>query len=322
MKNNKGFSMVELLAVIVILGILFGIGMQAYSKYREKAKQQGYDTMAKSASHAAEEYKMEHPAATSIEFKKLKEEGYLSSLEDPGSKGGECSGKVNISTLTSDDGQVLDENSYAVSICCANYYYFYSFPDGEKMKIADDCTADSMAKVASILTSGKTIDTLEQCDTIAVASEKFKVVSTTEDTITVIPFENITLSGFPVQSEDARTTRFSRTRYWPPGSSDIDMGNPSNLVQPYILKYKKTLETMGLKNVSVQIARQFTSNGNCQNPGQHTGYWTNSPNPADYSQGVVKAISKKGLLTYPMSSNTTGYGVRPIVTFSKDSIRQ
>ena len=74
MKNNKGFSMVELLAVIVILGILFGIGMQAYSKYREKAKQQGYDTMAKSASHAAEEYKMEHPAATSIEFKKLKEE--------------------------------------------------------------------------------------------------------------------------------------------------------------------------------------------------------------------------------------------------------
>ena len=51
----------EILTVIVILGILFAVGITAYSKYKDRAGIQGYDTMAKSASQAASEYRMDHP---------------------------------------------------------------------------------------------------------------------------------------------------------------------------------------------------------------------------------------------------------------------
>lgn len=50
------YTLVEILTVIVILGILFAVGITAYSKYKDKARIQGYDTMAKSASQAASEY--------------------------------------------------------------------------------------------------------------------------------------------------------------------------------------------------------------------------------------------------------------------------
>ncbi len=132
MKNNKGFSLVELLAVIAILGILFGLGLQAYSVYQEKAKKDGYDTMAKSASQAAEEYIMEHPAVTEIDFETLFSSGFLSSLQDPGSRGEECTGKVNVTTTKGSNDVELDENNYTVAVCCTNYNYTYEFPSKEK----------------------------------------------------------------------------------------------------------------------------------------------------------------------------------------------
>ena len=39
MKNNKGFSLVELLAVVAIISILFGIGMADYTRYTVKARE-------------------------------------------------------------------------------------------------------------------------------------------------------------------------------------------------------------------------------------------------------------------------------------------
>ena len=141
MKNNKGFSLVELLAVIAILGILFGIGIQAYSRYREKSKIEAYDTMAKSASQAAEEYKMEHPAVTEINFDTLFNGGYLSSITNPGDNSSSCVGTVNISVKTGDEDSKLDENEYVVLICCGNYNYTYSFPSGNKVENELGCQA-------------------------------------------------------------------------------------------------------------------------------------------------------------------------------------
>ena len=141
MKNNKGFSLVELLAVLAILGILFVIGITAYSRYKVKARKQGYETMAKSASQAASEYKMDHPSATAVTFDTLHKNGYLSSLNDPGSKNSLCSGSVNIKT-NSGTSSSLDEEEYTVAICCSNYNYTYYYPAGNKVKNNSGCYAE------------------------------------------------------------------------------------------------------------------------------------------------------------------------------------
>ena len=94
------------------------------------------------------------------------------------------------------------------------------------------------------------------------------------------------------------------------------MDHPDNLVQKHYDNYKKTLEALGLKNVVVSPPWVFTGNETCQNVGQSKGYWINTPNPADYNQGVLQAIGRTGRVTYPIFTNSS-YGVRPYVTFEK-----
>lgn len=43
-KNKYGFTLVEILGVVVILGIVSGVGVAGYSNYVEKAKANYYDS--------------------------------------------------------------------------------------------------------------------------------------------------------------------------------------------------------------------------------------------------------------------------------------
>ena len=45
--NNKGFSLIELLAVVAILAVLVTVGISAYSKYVEDSKRTMYAKIAK-----------------------------------------------------------------------------------------------------------------------------------------------------------------------------------------------------------------------------------------------------------------------------------
>ncbi len=132
--NKKGFSLVELLAAIVILAIMMSLATAAYSRYRQKAKQQGYDTLAQSASDAAAEYAMDHQGTYKVSFEELYEQEYISSLQDPGVKEKNCTGNVILNTTTNKEKGSLDTEEYSVNLCCKNYNYLYSFPSGEKQK--------------------------------------------------------------------------------------------------------------------------------------------------------------------------------------------
>lgn len=142
MKNSKGFTMVELLAVIVILGILLSMGISSYSRYRLQAIEQSYDTMSKSASSAAEEYFMDHLAATSVDFKTLVDEEYLKETVDPAKKEKNCTGEVSKYNIRKGDGRKLDFISYKVEMNCFKHEACHVYPGGIPCSAEDGITTD------------------------------------------------------------------------------------------------------------------------------------------------------------------------------------
>jgi len=138
--NKKGFTMVELLAVITIIGVLSGVGVTAYSRYVSKTRNDAYDILAESAITAAEEYLMDHPTATDINFDTLVNNSYLESDMDPSNRGHSCTGTVRVATDTVTENGKLKENSYIVDMCCASGNYQYD-SNGRKVETTM-CQAD------------------------------------------------------------------------------------------------------------------------------------------------------------------------------------
>ena len=128
--NNKGFTLIEILAAIVILAILTIASIVGYTKYIDYSRKKAYDTMAKSASEAASEYSMDYIGITSVTLKELYQEQYLEYPTDPLNNSKMCTGKVDITHISNYDG--LDTEEYDVTICCANFSYIYHFPGGSK----------------------------------------------------------------------------------------------------------------------------------------------------------------------------------------------
>lgn len=137
--NQKGFSLVELLAVVSIMAILTGVGISAYTRYSERAKKDGYTILAQSAISAAEEYIMDHPTTTEVNFDVLVKQNYLESSADPGAKGEICSGTVRITPQPTEEGQ-LASNKYIVDVCCAGENYEYE--DNGRRVVTGICHAE------------------------------------------------------------------------------------------------------------------------------------------------------------------------------------
>ena len=134
--NNKGFSLVELLATMVILGLILAVGVAEYRKYIRQTTEQVYDDMAQSIYSATENYIMDHPTATKVDVETLIEENYLEPIYDPGAQKEEeqCAAKVIVSTEDSDDVTTLSNKNYSVSLCCTKYEYTYRYPEENKTK--------------------------------------------------------------------------------------------------------------------------------------------------------------------------------------------
>ena len=75
--NKKAFSLIELLAVVVILAILSTIVVISASLYIEQAEQTSYETLVKSIESSAELYIADH----SSEYPQLEIEGSTFDIE-------------------------------------------------------------------------------------------------------------------------------------------------------------------------------------------------------------------------------------------------
>lgn len=156
--NKKGFTLVELLATITIMGILMLTAGVAVTIHIERSRKQAYDTMAVSAKNAASQYIMEYPAAAMsqeeyetfaealknhlnnpatvdapeslkvISFKDLVDNIQLQRTADPADSSLECTGRV-IAILNEGLGRELDSYSYIVHECCAAKQYKYTFSE-------------------------------------------------------------------------------------------------------------------------------------------------------------------------------------------------
>ncbi|MBP5678749.1 MAG: prepilin-type N-terminal cleavage/methylation domain-containing protein [Bacilli bacterium] len=148
--NQKGFTMVEILATITILSILMVMAIAGYTSYADYARNRAYKVLASSAATAAEEYVMDHPGAAvetklktesstvqtyiikettapGITFETLVNEGYLGNANDPSNKGSSCKGRVTIGLVKGEGKGALDQFIYVVDECCSGFKNRYSF---------------------------------------------------------------------------------------------------------------------------------------------------------------------------------------------------
>lgn len=123
--KNKGFSLVELLATITIIGILTSVAIVGVSKYTSKAKDDSFKYLQEAIFNASEEYVMDHkwnlvlPSKPIIEIYTLYDEGYIENIKSPYDKDEDCTGKVEV---TKDDGNNTNVSrmKYQLNITCSD----------------------------------------------------------------------------------------------------------------------------------------------------------------------------------------------------------
>lgn len=126
--NKKGFTMVELLATVVILGILAGVGVPLVYRYLDKAKTNSYKHMLTGAYDAANNVVLEKNLSCGIgdnacyfELSALVENEYLENLDDPSKHGSVCNGVIRVSSAASLNQNVLKSYDYTCYLKCNNY---------------------------------------------------------------------------------------------------------------------------------------------------------------------------------------------------------
>ena len=168
---------------------------------------------------------------------------------------------------------------------------------------------------------GKTKLTVGPEDDITLGTEKFKVISNTNNKIFAMPYYNLvtvnadgTVKQGPAVSDvsTAISNTFSTTNYWLQEEDAIEMTDNRNNIQTFINKYKTTLENMGVERITVRAAKysELTEEGvtdSMRNPSGTGGFWLCSA----YNELRLWAITYKcetGNVSY-----STNYGVRPII---------
>lgn len=97
--NKQGYTLIEVLAVITIIGIIATTATIAYNHYLTSSKESAYNALANSAYEATENYISEKDKKedNTYTFSELKSDGYLESTKDPDKNESSCDGKVTYS---------------------------------------------------------------------------------------------------------------------------------------------------------------------------------------------------------------------------------
>lgn len=127
--NKKGFTMVEILATITILGILMSVAVGAVLVHLENSREQAMETIASTAYDGMVNYMMENSvmlnpkgqsnSSTSINIKTLYDEDYIERPTDPYNNNAVCEGSVSVTNETTSATAGLDDYRYTVKVKCS-----------------------------------------------------------------------------------------------------------------------------------------------------------------------------------------------------------
>ncbi|MEG0995103.1 MAG: type II secretion system protein [Bacilli bacterium] len=125
--NKKGFTLIELMAVITILGILLLIAVPSVSKYLTQSQESAYHDLEKTIENASKNYLIDNqdliplPNETKkVELANLINGNYLYEIKDPQNDGKFCSGYASIKRI--DNGSSMNFNlKYEACLKCRKY---------------------------------------------------------------------------------------------------------------------------------------------------------------------------------------------------------
>ena len=131
MKNKKGFTLIELVAVIIVLGVLLIIAIPTISTYISGARDVSYDAHEKALLEAAKAYTIDciknnekdctvphDDESVNIYANRLIEEEYIGKLQDPKNQGAFCSADKTFVKVSKNEGTNYE---YEPCLFCSGY---------------------------------------------------------------------------------------------------------------------------------------------------------------------------------------------------------
>ena len=129
MKTNKrGFTMLELLAVIIILGIIISLAYTSISRYLNQARSTTYSDFEKNITSGVTNYLIDHTGSIPdegeslvVDVEKLVCEGYVDDLQDPRESARTCNLESYAIVKRNNDTSSNMDIEYSACLKCSGY---------------------------------------------------------------------------------------------------------------------------------------------------------------------------------------------------------
>lgn len=126
--SRKGFTMLELLAVIIILGILLTLAYVGVSQYISQTNDTVYEDFEKNITSGVTNYLIDHSGSIPsvgeslvVDVEKLVCEGYIEDLEDPREASKTCNLESYAIVKRNNDTNYNMDIKYSACLKCSSY---------------------------------------------------------------------------------------------------------------------------------------------------------------------------------------------------------